>query len=468
MALLLAVLAAGCGGSRTASDSTLRSTLADPHGTGILSRGPGEPFVNRTELAPAGRPVRQLALFAVLADAHLRDAESPARVPFLARLGPPFQSTFRPQEALTAQVLASTVSSLDRLPLQAVVEAGDLIDNDQRNELDQALATLRGGRVRPGSDGARYAGVQSASNPDPFYYRPDVDAPRHQGLLAAAMRPFRSPGLRAPWYPVLGNHDILVQGELPPTPATNAIAVGSRRLIDLSPEARSVLRLRDPHEMANVLARGLPGRSVPTTPDRGRAELPAASVLARLRSASGHAGGGPLLDYAFDIGGSVRGIALDTVRRDGGSEGLVRPAQLGWLAGQLRSAGTRWVIVFSHQPLPSSSGGEAALRLLDADPRVIAVVAAHTHRNSIVARRVRAPGYWLITTASIVDYPQQARVFRLERTAGGGLDLQTWTLNHGTRGLPGISLELSYLDAQGGRPNGFAGRRADRNARLFR
>ncbi len=464
----VAACVAGCGAGSPASDSTLRATLRDRHGSGRLSTGPGEPFVHRTELGPEARPVRQLALFAVLADAHVRDAESPARAPFLARLGPPFQSTFRPQEALTSQVLAASVTALNKLPLQAVVEGGDLIDNDQRNELDQALTAVRGGVVHPDSGRRGYTGIQTASDADPFYYRPDVDAPRHPGLLAAATSPFRSEGLRAPWYPVLGNHDIHVQGELAPTPATNAIAVGSRRLLGLSPEAQAALRLRDPHEMGSVLARGLPGPSTPTPSDPRRAELSPAAVLSRLRATSGHGGGGPLLDFSFDIGGSLRGIVLDTVRREGGAEGVVRPSQLAWLAEQLRGAGRRWVIVFSHHPLPSSVGGHAALNLLDHDPHVLAVVAGHTHHNSIVARHARAPGYWLITTASLVDYPQQARVFRLQQTANGRPVLDTWMLNHARRGLAGTSLELSYLDAQGGRPSGFAGRRSDRNARLFR
>jgi hypothetical protein len=35
------------------------------------------------------------------------------------------------------------------------------------------------------------------------------------------------------------------------------------------------------------------------------------------------------------------------------------------------------------------------------------------------------------------------------------------------RGLAGTARELAYLDAQGGRPQGDAGRPIDRNARLF-
>ena len=40
-------------------------------------------------------------------------------------------------------------------------------------------------------------------------------------------------------------------------------------------------------------------------------------------------------------------------------------------------------------------------------------------------------------------------------------------LDHDGRGLAGVARELAFLDAQGGRPQGFAGAPADRNARLF-
>ena len=122
------------------------------------------------------------------------------------------------------------------------------------------------------------------------------------------------------------------------------------------------------------------------------------------------------------------------------------------------------MIVVTHQPVGSSEGGDQLLSLLDANPRVIAALSGHTHRNLIEPRG----RYWLISTASLIDYPQQARALRVLRTAGGGVAIQTWMLDHtGPGGLGVISRQLAYLDAQGGRAQGFAGGRMDRNVMLY-
>jgi len=414
--------------------------------------------------------VRELALFAQITDSEVTDVNSPARLEMLDRFGPPFDAAFRPQEALSAQVLAAAVAAVDQLRPQAVVLTGDLIDNDQQNELDALLAVLRGGRVDPGSGGHGYEGVQAASNPDPYYYRPDVDPPRYAGLLAEAQRPFRSTGLHARWYPLVGNHDLLVQGNVAATAATNRVAIGDRKLVALSPAALQLARTRrlDPAAVTRLLEQGLPGRSVAVAPDARRRELAPVAVVARLRAASGVEGSGPLLDYSFEPAPHVRGIVVDTVRRTGGASGVVRPSQVAWLRRQLAGAGRDWVLVFSHAPLTSASGGAAALALLDADPHVVAAINGDTHRNSIVPRRTEHGGYWLIGTSSLVDFPEQVRAFRLLQTADGGVELQTWMLNTDPASrLAGISRQLAYLDFQGGRPQGFAGARSDRNASLF-
>ena len=495
-ALAGAVLLTGCGASggpvAAGSGSTLESTWEDPVGDGQLRVGPGEPLIDRTELGRRAAGGSVLATFAHVTDTHVLAASSPARVSFLDRLGPPFQSTFRPQETLTAQVLAGTVASVRALGPQLVIQGGDLIDNDQHNELAHALAVLRGGAVQPGSGPDGYYGVQLASNPDPFYYRPDVDAPRYPGLLRAAVQEFASRGLFAPWYPVLGDHDVLVAGEIVPTPLTRALAVGDRALWELPPglalppgaraqAASSPDGPPDPGLVQSFLTRALAGPTVSVPADPTRSEMTLEEVVGALRAAQGSgasagtdtpAGAGPAgarLDYTLDAGPHVRLIVVDLVRREGGSGGLVVPGQEAWLAAQLAAAGERWVIVVTHQPLQSSVGGEALMSLLDTSPRVIAALYGHIHRNEIVARLTPAGGYWLIATASLIDYPQQARALRLVATAGGGVALETWMLDHVFPGSLGrISRQLAFIDAQGGRPQGFAGSRLDRNVRLYR
>jgi 3',5'-cyclic AMP phosphodiesterase CpdA len=471
-ALLAALAFAGCGdeprAASPAAGSTLRSTLIDPDGDGFLQRGPAMALSERRDLGGGGRPGREIARFGQITDAHVRDEESPARVPFLDRLGSPFESAFRPQEAETAQVLDAAVRALDGEHPQAVAITGDLADNAQMNELDLAIGVLRGGRVDPSSGARRYEGVQQGDNPDPYYYRPDNDAPRHPGLLAAAQRPFAATGLDAPWFPALGNHDALAQGEVPSTPAIERLATGSQMLTDLD---RDVDAPRDEASAPAVVdallddPAGLPGRTREVTPDPRRRTLSPAQAVEKLRAAA--PGSGTVdgrLDYTFDIGDRVRAIVLDTVRREGGSGGVVLPQQLRWLERELRAAGGRHVVVFSHNPLEGSEGGAAALAAMGRAGTVVAAVSGHRHDNAITPD---PGGFWRISTSSLVDFPQQTRMFCLREVQGGGLALDTWMVDHDGRGVAGPARELSYLDAQGGRPQNFAGRRADRNARLF-
>ena len=456
--------------------STLSRSLVDPDGDALLESGPGVPLLDRRELGGRGRAERVLARFGQVTDVHVRDAQSPARVPFLDRAGTRLGGAFRPHELLTAQLLAATVASVNGWgEADAVLVSGDLIDSAQRNELDWALAMLGGGTAVPDSGAPGYQGVQAASNPDPLYYRPDVDAPRHAGLPARALRPVRSRGLKAPWWPVLGNHDALVQGELAASPAITAVAVGDRLITSPGPEVERLAGggVLDRAEVEALLRAGVPGDSVRVAPDARRAHLSADDVVNRMTDASP---GSPTiwdgrLDYSFGLGPDLWLVVLDLVQREAGSGGIVGASTLASLADALEAAGGRHVIVASHQPLDSSAGGDAALATLDADPRVIAVLAGHTHRNRIEPRRTRAGGYWNITTASIVDFPQQWRALRVVATSGGGVAIETWMVDHAGRpnddeDLAGIARDLAFLDAQGGRPAHAAGARRARNVRL--
>jgi hypothetical protein len=166
--------------------------------------------------------------------------------------------------------------------------------------------------------------------------------------------------------------------------------------------------------------------------------------------------GHPEMDYTVDLGPKVRAILIDTVNRDGSSRARINPEQLEWLRQKLDTT-DRWVLVFSHNPLT-----DEALAILDQHPKVVASIAGNSHKNRI-ARRGR---FWLISTSSLADFPQQARMFRLRETTSG-VALETWMVDHDGGGLAGVSRELAYLDAQGGRPQHFAGTPIDRNARHF-
>ena len=343
---------------------------------------------------------------------------------------------------------------------QAVFVTGDIVDNAQANELDAGdRACSRGGRVDPDSGAPGYDGVQAADDPDPFYYRPDVDAPRHPGLLAAAQRPFRAAGLRAPWYPAIGNHDVLVQGEVAAHAGDRAVAIGDRLVTALDP------RLRPPTRRDVGARRGgrlLAAERAPrATAARARRPGAAAAHGARGRTAAAPCERCPAPRRPARLHVRHRRARARHRARHGRGATAARAArstraELAWLRGELAARGRPLGRRLHPQPARGSDGGPRRSARSTADPRVVAVVAGNRHRNTIEPD-ARRGGYWLIGTSSLADFPQQARMFRLCEIAGGGVVLETWMVDHDGRGVAGPARELAYLDAQGGRPQRLRG-----------
>ncbi|RFU84877.1 TIGR03767 family metallophosphoesterase [Streptomyces triticagri] len=504
--------------------TTLQSVAAPGTVSGFrrLGDGPAWPRVVRSDLAAAngGRDERRttLAAFVQFTDLHIVDVQHPLRYEYLRAQT---TSAWRPQETLTVAGAVSLVERVNALrgapatgaPLGFVMTTGDTTDNNARCELDWYLRVMSGGTITPDTgDPRRYEGVQSSGLP--LYWHPGDDLrdadkrlgfPRIDGLLDAARRPVRSPGLNVPWYATVGNHDVLPGGCYAPGDEGwfRDFAVGGRKLMSLDETRgdafwRTVKKGLDPkgarfRELMRTEAR----RLRPVTPDPSRAPYtPAEYVKAHLDPA--RTGPGPVghgytdenLDtdtrhYSFRISGDVIGISLDTTDAGGHYEGSLGTGQLRWLERTLKGNRDAYAIVFSHhtgatmrntrpdpaRPDETRHGGDELTALLAQHRNVLAWVNGHSHKNAITAH----DGFWEISTASHIDFPQLARVIELTDNGDGTLSLFTTLIEsaapHRTDfddlsepGLAALYRELS-LNAPGAKQT-LSGTPADRNTEL--
>lgn len=464
----------------------------------------------RTGTPPHGDPLLTLAH---LSDVHLCDAASPARQEYLDHFGDPDSpwagrlpeiGTYRPQEILTLQVAAAALEAVGRTavgpvagaPLDVVLVTGDATDNAQSNELGWYTTLMAGGTVR--ADARDWVGTRGDA---PWFWHPEgtdtpdrpttaYGYPQVPGLVEAASAPVRSPGVGVPWFGVHGNHDGLLQGVVVPDPALDALATGARRVVDLAPGQTPLVI---PEAVAEIGPARYTHRSdsptEPVRPDSARA-LVVPGQFAAAQSAAG-AGGtpGPGNSWSADIG-EVRLVAIDTVNPHGGWQGSIDEAQLDWLDRRLAEAAGGYVVLTSHHPswtlvngyAPAGAGrrvlADELLRLLLRHTGVVAWVAGHVHAHTSLWHP-RPPalgptgGFWEITTASLIDWPQQGRVLELVREPGG-LALASTVLDHlGAPGslddplaLAGLSRTLAVNDyrARGGLLSRAAGRPQDRDA----
>jgi metallophosphoesterase (TIGR03767 family) len=272
---------------------------------------------------------------------------------------------------------------------------------------------------------------------------------------------------------VHGNHDNLLQGCVPPGGALGAVAAGETKIVGLAPTADPVKLVigldAGDVEAAWELGEG-PSRRV--SPDPGRAPVDRTRHIAEHFTTTGTPVGhgyGPAnmasgrAYYAFDAapagsgGAAVRCIVLDTVNPHGGWQGSIDVEQLDWLEGELRAVSSRRldgtgaarplagadrpVLLFSHHPIsclindaappgaPARVLGDGVRDLLLRYPNVIGWINGHTHQHAVTAH-ARPPaaavggGFWEITTASHIDWPQQARIVEVTAEPDGLIALR--------------------------------------------
>lgn len=498
---------------------------------------PGEPFLVRTDLTrklPApGRIAnrRSLAYLGHLSDIHIIDAQSPARLEPLIAISNGFVSALHPQDTLSTHVLSAMVQSIAKsrfspvtgAPLTATVNTGDNADSRSSLELDWYITLIDGGDVTPnsGSPGT-YQGVQVWEDATYAYHpdNPDIGPfgaygfPKIPGLLQQAVsQQVTSPGVPTPWYTVFGNHDTLFMGNLRVDPTLEAWAIGSHKaatpraatsnmLSQMSTDTSVAYQLFDQiqsqlgfeagvfdvtensarflFEQIDFMQRHLDSPALPGPVGHGFTQ-------ANISSGQTY--------WSADITPYLRVFGLDTCNSVTGADGAVPQDQVSWLEAGLAQATkeNKLCLVLSHhnsytlennahspigpsQPLVHA---EEFISILQGYPNMIAWVNGHTHLNAITAhpKPDNSGGFWEITTASCIDYPQQQQLIEIVDNKDGTLSLFCTTINHDSDaawkegdfsqdGMASLSRQLAANYWQIG-PTSKVGSELDRNTELI-
>jgi len=261
---------------------------------------------------------------------------------------------------------------------------------------------------------------------------------------------------------------VLVQGNFPPDDASRQIALGGKKIIDLSPARKDEVCedpsiLLDPERTQAILSdEDTEVRDV--TPDENRRLLTRPDWVKEMFNSGEQPGprGHGLTQRNLDEGtayyvfehGPLAFIVLDTVSPAGFAAGSMDAAQLAWLESEIKARSRRsfdavgklaetdvedrLIVVVSHHPLerlnnplPDPSGdervqGPALEELLHRFPNVVAHVTGGSQANSITPRpdlQRRGGGYWEVSTTSPVAHPMQGRLIEVVDNADGTISL---------------------------------------------
>lgn len=474
----------------TLQQTVLQRTVAQNINFRTLTTGPGEPYIVRPDLI-AGNPAtvsqdqrRSLAYLGHTSDIHIIDSQSPARLEPISEFSTSLMpGNFRPQESMSTYVQAAMVRALNKVafspvtgaPMMAVLNTGDNADQLSHLELRWNIDIFDGVTVDPNSGKAgEYEGVQVW--PEAAYaYHPDnpddpfgqFGFPRIPNLMNIVMsQQVESPGSPAPWYTVYGNHDTLYNGTFGTDESLRNLATGSQKpyafngltldyfrgmATDTSPVTRAISAVRQQFGFNSGFNK--------VTADTRRYMLQGTDFMKEhLKSPAspgpvGHGFTQANVDnkttyWSADLAPGLRAFGLDTCNLVVGADGAIPQTQFTWLENQLKLAQqeNKLAIILSHHnsltlentatnvffPGDPLIHAEEFINMLLKYPNMIAWLNGHTHINTVQAHA--GPdgigGFWEITTASCIDYPQQQQIVEVVDNQNGTLSIFATTLDH--------------------------------------
>ena len=433
-------------------------------GFGDYTFGPGEPH-QMIVVGGAPRPAdgpspRRLARFAHMPDLQLADDEAVTRVVFIDAPGISSSSS-RPQDTYGCHMVNAMVRTLNEVhgrdALDFVLLGGDNIDNAQTNELAWALQLLGdGGTIECDS------GVDNDPIPGPQNDPKD---------------PFEAVGLDVPFYWVMGNHDVLIQGNFAVTEEQKATSVGGFASV----------RTRDWSQPGGPFANSVPA-------DPMREALTATEVIERVVA---HDGGHGLSAtqaasgrafYTFDVPGTpIRFVIIDTTAAaTGGAEGLLRSSDRDLLVAALDQAEAdgKWVMLASHHAARSLTTTGGTFGTID-DPDAVTTAeftdlvtsyenvlfsfVGHSHQHRIAELTGNGRVVVEVMTAAVADFPHQSRIVEIWDMDNGWVMLRGTAVNFSTRrdALAEEARRLGIMDYTTGWADENPSMLTDRNVEIF-
>ena len=455
--------------ARRPYDVTERNQML-AEGYGDTRAAPGEDHVpvvlgGGTASAP-GPNAALITRFVHLADIQLTDDESPGRLTLVDAAGPT-SAAYRPQDAYGCHMLSAMTRTINEVHSETADEGGvsfvllggDNIDNAQGNELTWLLQLLGGGGAIECDSGADDDPVAGAA--------PHPDDPKDS---------FDSEGLDVPYYWVMGNHDVLVQGNFVPDVNRHAEVIGDSAL----------LFARNWTEPGGPLRRD-------TVADATRAYLTPGALMDRVRGDGAVHGldatiaASSRATYAFDVAGTnLRVVVVDSTARRGSNAGVVLQAELdGTIRPLMEQADTdgKWVIVTSHHAASSFNNGggiggigeptaitsQAWIDFLSSYDHVLLSLVAHSHQHRVRELRGAGGAFFEVMTAALLDFPHQSRLIEIYDEDNGFLRVRATGIDMTTAGDPvaAEAYRLGVMDYTAGWAKSSEDEATDRNVDLY-